>query len=155
MKTEVRSQKSEVRHAKQKSFSFLTSDFCLLFSVLCLLTSVFFTLSGCQQVVRHVMPVHDEVLVFNKAMDYTYLRVIDAILATPDWSIYETNKREGMVRAYNMKYADPFAPLDSRVATFYVKPLSRRRSSLEVARPSQTLIGLDRILKSIKESMNR
>lgn len=114
-----------------------------------------FLLPACQRAKKTVLPVRDEVLIFHKAMDYTYLRVIDAVLNTPDWSLYETDKREGIIRAYNLKYADPFGPLDNRVATFKLKRLSRTRTAVELDPASQTVLGAKDLLKEIKDHMNR
>lgn len=126
-------------------------------SVVLILFSIYS--SGCikhaQQAARAVFPVHDEALIFEHSFDYTYLRITDAILSTDNWSLYETNKREGLIRAYNEKFMDPFAPLGQRVATFHIKSLSRTRTALEVDPVSQTLIGLEDLLQSIKEHINR
>ncbi|MBI4971560.1 MAG: hypothetical protein HZC17_06960 [Candidatus Omnitrophica bacterium] len=94
-------------------------------------------------------------MIFHKAVDLTYLRVLDAVLNTPNWNLYESDKREGIIRVYNMKYMDPYGPLDQRIATFYVKRLSRTRTAVELDSASQTLIGVDDLMKSIKEAMNR
>ncbi|MBI4398641.1 MAG: hypothetical protein HY586_05905 [Candidatus Omnitrophica bacterium] len=104
---------------------------------------------------KAVFPSRDEVLIFHQAFDYTYLRVVDAILNTGDWTLYETDKREGLIRAYNTKWADPFGPMEQRIATVRVKRLERNRTAVELDSASQTLIGADDLMKSVKQFMNR
>jgi len=122
-----------------------------------------FLLPGCvnearkvsQTTAKTVFPSRDEVLIFNKAFDYTYLRVLDAILNTGDWTLYETDKREGMIKAVNQKWFDPFGPMDQRIATFRLRRLERNRTAVELDPDSQTIIGIDDLMLSIKQFMNR
>lgn len=108
-----------------------------------------------QKTAKAIFPARDEVLIFHKAVDYTYLRVLDAVLNTPYWTLYETDKREGLIRAYNEKWGDPYGPMEQRIATLRIKRLTRDRTAVELDPASQTLIGVDDLMKSIKEFMNR
>lgn len=108
-----------------------------------------------QDVAKAVFPARDEVLIFHRAVDFTYLRVLDAVLNTPYWTLYETDKREGMIRAYNEKWGDPYGPMEQRIATIRIKRLTRDRTAVELDPASQTLIGVDDLMKAIKEYMNR
>lgn len=108
-----------------------------------------------QDTAKAIFPARDEVLIFHRAVDYTYLRVLDAVLSTPYWTLYETDKREGLIRAYNEKWGDPYGPMEQRIATIRVKRLTRDRTAVELDPASQTLIGVDDLMRAIKEFMNR
>ena len=88
-----------------------------------------FVLAGC--VSSPIGPTHDEVLVYDKPFDYTYLKVLEAINSTPGWSLYDTDKEAGVISAWNETY-DTLLDDDMRRATFQIRRLGRRETSVQL-----------------------
>ena len=101
-----------------------------------------------------VGPKHDEILIYNKTYDYTYLKVLEAINDTPGWNIYSTDKEAGVIEAFNDTYESLF-DADKRRVTFYVKRLESRKTSVELAPDSQTVVGVGELMKSIDTVMGK
>ncbi|MDD5085416.1 MAG: hypothetical protein PHE61_05150 [Candidatus Omnitrophica bacterium] len=99
-------------------------------------------------------PKHDEVLIYNKSYDYTYLKVLEAINDTPSWNIRDTDKEAGVITAWNDSYESLF-DADKRQAVFYVKRLESKKTSVELAPQSQTIIGIGEVMKSIDTYMGK
>ncbi len=125
----------------------------LSIAFLVLFTAV--AISGCSSAKKAILPVHDETLIFDRALDYTYLRVMDAVLNTPDWTLFETEKKEGRITAFNEKYPDIFAPIDQRMVHFRLERLARSKTSVRVTPSSQSVVGVADLMKEIKGNMNR
>lgn len=101
-----------------------------------------------------VGPKHDEVLIYNKSYDYTYLKVLEAINDTPGWNIRDTDKEAGVITAWNDTYENLF-DADKRQAVFYIKRLESRKTSVELAPPSQTVIGIGDVMRNIDTYMGK
>jgi len=110
--------------------------------------------SACQKVKHAVLPVYDEVLVFDHAIDFTYLRVLDSILDEPDWTLHETNQKEGFLVAVNERFPDAFAPIDQRMVSFQLTQVSRGQTTVQVTPSTQTVVGVKDLLQAIQIHVN-
>lgn len=93
---------------------------------------------------------HEEVLIYNRAYDYTYDGVLRALDNAYPWQVSNTNKEAGTITAYNQKYWDSL-DADKRTAVILVKRIDRRKTSVELSPESQNVIGVADILKSIDQ----
>ncbi len=93
---------------------------------------------------------HEEVLIYNRAYDYTYEGVLRALDNADPWQLGHTDKPRGMIVAYNTKYWDSL-DADKRTAVILVKRVDRRKTSVELSPESQNVIGVADILKSIDQ----
>ncbi len=109
---------------------------------------------GCSRKVLTPLPTHDQVMIYERPYDYVYLRVIEAVQNTPNWEIYQTDHRMGIVRALSLNFNDPLNS-DKRVATFIVRRLGRRTTSVSFAPESNQVIGGEALLKTIELHMSR
>lgn len=109
---------------------------------------------GCSRRPWTPLPTHDQVLIYDRPYDYTFLRVMQAVQNTPGWDIYETDQMMGLVRAISRDYDDPFNS-DKRIGTFFVRRLGRRKTSVAFAPWSRQVIGGDALLKAIDSHMSR
>jgi hypothetical protein len=92
----------------------------------------------------------DQVFVYNRALDYVYLRCFEAVDSVPFWTIYETDKENGRVSAWNSKYGSLF-DADRRVVTFQLKRVSRTQTSVELAPKSRSVVGSRALLMRVDQ----
>lgn len=104
-------------------------------------------LAGC---VHQPMVKQDEVLIYNRAYDYTYDGVLRALNNAEPWQLATTDKAQGQIVAYNQEYWDSL-DADKRTAVILVKRIDRKKTSVELAPESQNVIGVGDILKSIDQ----
>ncbi|MCM8775191.1 MAG: hypothetical protein NC930_02385 [Candidatus Omnitrophica bacterium] len=112
---------------------------------------------GCasyRDVTDKIVPIHDEVLVYELPFDLVYLRTLEALELVDGWELEETEKEKGLIRVRNINFSS-FADADKRIATFLVKRISREQTSVELAPESQQVIGVDKLLKSVSTQMAR
>jgi len=102
-------------------------------------------LVGCE---RALIRPNDEVFVFNKPYDFTFLRVLDAINDTHYWSLYGTDKEKGIITVWNQKFTDLF-DADKQFVTFLVRRVERHKTSVQIAPQSQYVTGSGELLRSI------
>jgi len=93
-------------------------------------------------------PRYDQVLVFDRPFDVTYLRTLEALNTVPGWVLDETDKEKGLIVLRNRQYGHIWDK-DKRVARFILKYVNRKQTSVELDGPSQRLeeggLLLDRI----------
>lgn len=116
-----------------------------------IILSVIFSLSvtGCAAD-NQVLPTHDEVLTYQVPYDLAFLRTIEALESLPDWELSETEKEKGIIRVNNTNFAT-FDDADKREATFIVKRVNRKETSIALAPYSQQVIGAKDLFKRISQ----
>lgn len=93
-------------------------------------------------------------LVYDRALDYTYQVVLDAVNETGTWNLYETDKTAGKIRVFDSRYKELFNP-DDRVVTIFVKPLARRKTVVSLAKDSISKFRAAEVLDAIEARMSR
>jgi hypothetical protein len=111
-------------------------------------------LIGCANPKKPLLPVHDEVLVYPLAYDLTYLRTLEALMAVSGWDLEITDKENGLIRVRNIDYTG-LDNSDQRTATFLLKRVGQRETSIELARDSQQAIGAGALIKAVSGQLNR
>lgn len=97
-------------------------------------------------------PKYDQVLVYDRPYDYTYLKTLEALNTLPGWVLDETDKNVGLIVMRNVQYGHLF-DRDKWVARFTVKSLGRKKTSVELAPTSQKLTQGGDLLKRIDDVM--
>lgn len=118
-----------------------------------LILIAFFLTLGCAHK-KPLLPVHDEVLVYQLPYDLTYLRVLDSLQTLPDWELEVTDKEAGFVRVRNMNYGG-LDDADKRTATFLIKRINLGETSVELAPESQQVIGVGDLMKAVGKYLSR
>jgi hypothetical protein len=111
-------------------------------------------LPGCAKDRKPLLPVHDEVLVYQLPYDLTYLRTLDALNSVHGWDLEVTDKEKGLIRVRNVDYTG-FDNSDQRTADFVLKRLNSDETSIELARNSQQILGAGDLLKAVSIQLNR
>lgn len=111
------------------------------------------SLTGCAANTK-VLPQHDEVLQFDLPYDLTYLRAMEAVERVEGWELQATEKEKGLLIVRNINYSS-LDDADQRTATFVVKRVAARKTSVELAPYSQRVIGGDDLLERISQYLNR
>lgn len=101
-----------------------------------------------------VLPVHDEVLVYDIPYDLTFLRVIDALQSVAGWDLELTTKEAGLIRVRNIDYGG-LDDSDRRTVTFLVKRIDSGKTSVELAPNSQQTLGSGDLLKAVSGELSR
>ena len=117
--------------------------------------SVFFfiiLISGCAQ--TDDFPVYDQVLVYDKPYDYTYLRVLEAMESFPEWVLEETEKSEGIVIVRNTQYGHIF-DRDKWTVRLNIKSLGRKQTSVSIDPSTQKNEKGGELLNRIDELMHQ
>lgn len=96
----------------------------------------------------------DEVLVYNRAYDFVFLRTMEAVDNVPNWSLSDTDKEKGLLSVRSMNFSSGF-DAEKRIATFVVKRISRRKTSVELEPQSQTVIGGKELLRAIDQLLGQ
>ena len=121
----------------------------LCFVVSILITSVF--ASGCSSLKDY--PRYDQVLVYDRPFDYTYLKTLEALNTFPDWVLEETDKNKGLIVIRNTQYGHLF-DRDKWVARFNIRRLDKRKTSVSLDPSSQRLEKGGELLNRIDEVVN-
>ena len=111
-------------------------------------------LLGCNSINDHVMPLHDEVLIYELPFDLTYLRTLEAVQRVPGWELEETDKEKGIIRTRNLEYAR-FDDADKRMVTLLLNRESRTQTSVRLAPESQRVIGGGEIMSMVASHVSR
>jgi hypothetical protein len=106
-------------------------------------------LAGC---VHSPLVKNDEVLIFNRAFDYTYDGVLRALDNAYPWGLSSTDKQNGIVVAYNQEYWDTL-DADKRSAVIEIKTVGKKETSVQLAPESQNVIGGGDLLQAIKRQL--
>ena len=101
-----------------------------------------------------VLPVHDEVLVYNLPYDLTYLRVVEGLQSVAGWDLDITLKESGLVRVRNLDYSG-LDDADKRTVTFLVKRIESRKTSVELMPESQQTLGSGDLLKAVANELSQ
>mgnify|MGYP001014349783 CR=1 FL=1 len=94
-----------------------------------LLVVMFSVLCGCASFTAEEAELHDEIFAYNLAFDKTFLKIIDTVNESSDWTLDSTNQLEGLIVVREKG-------TDEEPATIIVKRLEKRRGyGRETARP--------------------
>lgn len=91
---------------------------------------------------------YSQELVYDRAVDFTYLTALDAVNELPNWDIYFNDKAAGKISVTDSRYMDALNP-DSRVVTILVKPLGRDKTSIALDEESKGKLNAGELLKAI------
>lgn len=108
-------------------------------------------ISSCASVKEH--PKYDQVLVYDKPFDFTFLRTLEALNSFPGWALEETDKTKGFITLRNTEYGNLF-DRDKWVVKFNVVSLGRKKTSIAIDPVSQSNVKGGDLLKRIDEFMN-
>ena len=106
--------------------------------------------SGCSSMKDY--PRYDQVLIYDRPFDYTYLKTLEALNTFQDWVLEETDKTKGLIVIRNTQYGHLF-DRDKWVARLTVKSLGRKRTSVELEPASQHMAQGAELLKRIDHIM--
>ncbi len=107
-----------------------------------LAVSLVLPLSGCKTFDDAVV-IHDELFTYDVTYDQAFMMVIEAVNGAKGWKLAGIDKRKGTVAAYNEKFMS-----DDRVVVL-VKRITRGKTSVELDPDSQSIKGVEIILKAI------
>lgn len=96
----------------------------------------------------------DRQLVFDKAKDYTYLVVLDAVTQVPGWELYFTDKTSGKIAVYDSRFKEVMNT-DERVVTIWVKPIARAKTAVSLDEGSVRKLRANDLLVAIENRMAR
>ncbi len=111
------------------------------------------SLAGCAAE-KEILPLQDEVLHVHAPYDVTYLRAIEVLERIEGWELEKTEKEKGILVARNINFSS-LLDADKRSATFLLKSLGPRETSIQLAPQSQRVSGGDMLLQRISESLNK
>ncbi len=113
-------------------------------------------LQACAAMHRNpLLPVHDEVLVYQLPFDVAYLRALDALQNVQDWQLEYTEKEKGLIQVRNINYSG-LDDADKRVVTFLIKKgADRGQTTVELAKESQQVLGAEVLIKAVSHSLER
>lgn len=99
-------------------------------------------------------PKFDQVLVYDKPYDYTFLRTLEALNTFPGWTLEETDKNKGVIVLRNTEYGNIF-DRDRWVVRFNVVSLGRKKTSVAIDPGSQHNSQGGELLQRIDEIMRK
>ena len=97
-------------------------------------------------------PAYDQVLIYDRPYDYTYLKTMEALNTFPNWVLEETDKNKGLIVLRNVNYGH-ITDRDKWEARFIVKSLGRKQTSVALEPTSQRLVQGGELLKRIDQVM--
>jgi hypothetical protein len=103
-------------------------------------------LCGCASFTAEEAELHDEIFVYDLPWDKTFLRIMDTINDSPDWTLDSTNQLEGMIMVRPKG-------LDEESAIIIIKRVDKRRVTVELAKESQRVRNIGRLLKDIDSDL--
>lgn len=98
--------------------------------------------AGCKVFSDSVI-IHDELFTYTMPYDKGYMMVVEAVNEAPGWRLVGADKRKGTVASYNEKFMN-----DDRVVIL-VKKIDDEKMSVELAPDSQSIRGVEVLLKQI------
>ena len=93
-------------------------------------------------------------LVYDKAQDYTYLVVLDAVTQVPGWELYFTDESTGKIQVYDSRFKEVMNT-DDRVVTIWVKPLARNKTTVALDEASRMKLRSHELIDAIEQRMIR
>lgn len=116
---------------------------------------IFLTLSlfGCAHK-NMLAPVYDKVQTYPLAYDLAYMNILDALSGRGDWEIESTAKEEGVIQVRNINFKE-LTDNDQRIIVFDVKRLERNKTSIEIAKNYQQVIGGKELMATIDAHLKR
>ena len=120
-------------------------------NVLILVFGIFFT--GCAGRPQ-LVPRHNQVLTFNLPYDLTYLRVEESLERIEGWEVEMTEKEKGVIVIRNINYS-AFDDEDKRSATFWVKRVGPKETSVRLAPQSERVVGGGTLMDHISDYIKR
>ena len=105
--------------------------------------------SGCvtlEKLARN--PRYDQVLVYDRPYDYTYLRTLEALNNVPNWVLDETDKEKGLIVIRNTQYGHLF-DRDKQEARVAVRHIGRTQTSVSLDPSSQQIKQGGELLEAI------
>lgn len=112
---------------------------------LLLLTSL--CISGCQTLEEQI--VHDELFTYEMPFDKVYLNVLEVVNRSAMWRLHGTDKHVGLIMARKKDF------MHDTIVTIVIKRIAKRKTSVELAPDSQTVLGVETLLKEIDQSLMR
>lgn len=109
--------------------------------------------AGCKTTSSAVRVDHKEVMEFPLPFDLVYLRTIEAINEDPDWEMDFTDKEKGYIVIHNQNYSS-LNDADLRSAKLIVKRQGHKKTTVELAAESRSVLGGDKILGLIKKYLS-
>ncbi len=100
-----------------------------------------------------ILPLHDEVLRVPASYDVAYLRTLETLERVEGWELESTEKEKGILVARNINFSS-LADADKRSATFWIKSLGPRETSIQLAPQSQRILGGNKLLQRISQSFS-
>lgn len=120
-------------------------------NVLMVVLGIYF--AGCASQ-NKVLPLHDEVLQFQLPYDLAYLRTIEALERVEGWELQSTEKEKGLIVVRNINFSS-VDDADKRNATFRLKRVGPRETSVQLAPHSQRVLGGETLLERISVYLDR
>lgn len=111
-------------------------------------------LLGCNSINDRVVPLHDEVLIYELPFDLTYLRTVEAAQKISGWELEETDKERGVVRVRNNEYSR-FDDADKRIVTLLLRRETRTQTSIRLAPESQRVLGGGEVMATVASFVSR
>ncbi len=108
-------------------------------------------MAGCASSLKD-FPVYDQVLIYDRPYDYTYLKTLEALNTMPGWTFEETDKVKGLIVLRNTQYGHLF-DRDKWVARFIVKSIARKQTSVALEPSSQRISQGGELLRRIDHVM--
>lgn len=127
----------------------------VLFSTFCLSVLIF---GGCSNTASYIpleqIPAsNNDVIKVEKAFDYVYLAVFDAVNELEGWSPSKTLKGEGLIYLQNAR----FSRLDdssARAVGVRIQRDSQTQTSVFLEPESRRIIGADEVLAAIRKKLD-
>ena len=91
-------------------------------------------MGGCSSVKEY--PQYDQVLMYDRPYDYTYLKVIEAVNTIPEWTVEETDQVKGLIVLRNTAYGHMFDH-DKWVVQLDVRRMGQKQTSVSLKPESQ------------------
>ncbi len=98
-------------------------------------------------------PAFDQVLVYDRPYDYTFLKTLEALNTFPEWVLEETDKNKGLIVIRNTQYGHLFDK-DKWVARFNIRRLDKRKTSVSLDPSTQRIQQGGELLARIDEVVN-
>ncbi|MBN1494042.1 MAG: hypothetical protein JW938_07835 [Candidatus Omnitrophica bacterium] len=107
-----------------------------------LLLGLLFVVCGCASFTAEEAEIHDEIFSYEIPFDKAFLRIVDTINDTPDWTLDGTNQRDGLIIVRGNDF-------DSEQVTIILKRIEKRHVTVELAKESQRSRNVGTLLKAI------
>ena len=108
-------------------------------------------LSSCASSLKEY-PKFDQVLIYEKPYDLTFLRTLEALNTVAGWTLEETDKGKGMIMLRNTEYGNLF-DRDKWLVRFNVVSLGRKKTSVSIDPSSQSNAMGGELLKRVDQIM--